>query len=335
MISKMNSFFNTQHNKIKLFFLLFMILIFSSCNNDNQNYIEESGTIEATEIVISSQVSGKVIKILKDEGDKVFAGDTILIIDQETLLIQLKQAIANRDIAKAQYDLLIKGARKEDIKQAEESLKQAEANFILAKNDKDRMENLYQTNSINRRQYEEALTRYEVALAQLNSAKELYNKIKNYARPEEIAQAKANYEKAEAAVELIKKSIRDCFVTSPVNGFIVKKFVELGETVSMMSSLVKISDLSEVKLSIYVSETDLGKIKPGQKAEVSIDSFKDKVYEGMVIYISPEAEFTPKNIQTKDERTKLVFEVKIKIPNPNFELKAGMPADAVIKVQSH
>ncbi|MDH7604885.1 MAG: efflux RND transporter periplasmic adaptor subunit [Melioribacter sp.] len=308
-----------------------MILIFNSCNNDNQNYIEESGTIEATEIVISSQVAGKVIKILKDEGDKVSAGDTILIIDQETLLIQLKQAIANRDIAKAQYDLLVKGARKEDIKQVEESLKQAEANFILAKNDKDRMENLYQTNSINRRQYEEALTRYEVALAQLNSAKELYNKIKNYARPEEIAQAKANYEKAEASVELIKKSIRDCFVTSPINGFVVKKFVEIGETVSMMSSLVKISDLTEVKLSIYVSEIDLGKIKPGQKAEVSIDSFKDKVYEGTVIYISPEAEFTPKNIQTKDERTKLVFEVKIKIPNPNFELKAGMPADAVIK----
>ncbi|MEG8990134.1 efflux RND transporter periplasmic adaptor subunit [Ignavibacteria bacterium 4148-Me] len=331
MISNKNCLFNTRHNKIKLLFLLFVILIFNSCNNDNQNYIEESGTIEATEIVISSQVAGKVIKILKDEGDKVSAGDTILIIDQETLLIQLKQAIANRDIAKAQYDLLVKGARKEDIKQVEESLKQAEANFILAKNDKDRMENLYQTNSINRRQYEEALTRYEVALAQLNSAKELYNKIKNYARPEEIAQAKANYEKAEASVELIKKSIRDCFVTSPINGFVVKKFVEIGETVSMMSSLVKISDLTEVKLSIYVSEIDLGKIKPGQKAEVSIDSFKDKVYEGTVIYISPEAEFTPKNIQTKDERTKLVFEVKIKIPNPNFELKAGMPADAVIK----
>lgn len=322
----------TNTAQYKKFYLLITLFIINSCSSNNNNYIEESGTIEATEIIISSQVAGKILKILKDEGDKVFAGDTILIIDQEALLLQLKQAVANRDIAKAQYDLLIKGARKEDIKQAEESLKQAEANFILAKNDKDRMENLYQTNSINRRQYEEALTRYEVALAQLNSAKELYNKVKNYARPEEIVQAKANYEKAAAAVELIEKNIRDCFVTSPVNGFIVKKFVEAGETVSMMSSLVKVSDLSEVKLSIYVSETDLGKIKLGQKAEVTIDSFKDKVYDGTVIYISPEAEFTPKNIQTKDERTKLVFEVKIKIPNPNFELKAGMPADAVLKI---
>lgn len=324
-----NILVNNSKKNIKIIFV-FIAFILYGCNNNNNNFIEESGTIEATEVIVSSQVAGKVIKILKDEGQKVAAGDTILIIDQESLLIQLKQAIANRDIAKAQYELLLKGARKEDIKQAEESLKQAEANFILAKNDKDRMESLYQTNSINKRQYEEALTRYEVALAQLNSAKEIYNKIKNYARPEEITQARANYERATAAVELIEKSIHDCFVVSPISGFIVKKFVEEGETVSMMTSLFKVSDLSEVKLSIYVSETDLGKIKLGQKAEVKVDAFKDKIFGGTVIFISPEAEFTPKNIQTKEERTKLVFEVKIKIPNPNLELKAGMPADAKI-----
>ncbi|MEG8946526.1 HlyD family secretion protein [Rosettibacter firmus] len=329
MIPMKNNSLRQLLRKSLISLYIFSLLFIYNCNNKNENYIEESGTIEATEVTLSSQVAGKVIKILKDEGDKIFAGDTILIIDQESLLLQLKQAIANRDIAKAQYELLLKGARKEDIKQAEESLKQAEANFILAKNDRDRMESLYQTNSINKRQYEEAITRYEIALAQLNSAKELYNKIKNYARPEEIAQAKANYERASASVEMIEKNIRDCYVISPINGFIVKKFVEVGENVSMMSSLVKISDLSEVKLSIYVSETDLGKVKLGQKAEIRVDSF-DKVFNGTVIYISPEAEFTPKNIQTKEERTKLVFEVKIKIQNPDFELKAGMPADAKI-----
>ncbi|MCX7797033.1 MAG: efflux RND transporter periplasmic adaptor subunit [Melioribacter sp.] len=326
----MNKFINNHLKKIIR--LIFTLIIFYGCKNNSDYFIEESGTIEATEVTVSSQIAGKIIKILKHEGERVSVGDTILVIDQESLLLQLKQAKANKDIAKAQYDLLLKGARKEDIKQAEESLKQAEANFILAKNDKDRMENLYQTNSINKRQYEEALTRYEIALAQLNSAKEIYNKIKNYTRPEEIAQAKANYEKAVAAVELIEKNIRDCFVVSPINGFIVKKFVEVGETVTIMSSLFKVSDLSEVKLSIYISEKDLGKVKLGQKAEIKVDSFKDKVFSGTVIFISPEAEFTPKNIQTIEERTKLVFEVKIKIPNPNMELKAGMPADAIIRI---
>jgi HlyD family secretion protein len=122
----------------------------------------------------------------------------------------------------------------------------------------------------------------------------------------------------------------DCYIISPIDGFVVKKFVEKGETVNQSTSLFKISDLSTVDLIIYVSEEEMGSVKLGQKADVKVDAFKEKVFEGKVIYISPEAEFTPKNIQTKDERTKLVFAVKIKIKNPDFELKSGMPADATV-----
>ena len=317
----------------RIIVILLVSLFLYNCNGNNKNVINESGTIEATEVVISSQVAGKVLNILEDEGAKVNAGDTILVIDKESLELQHKQAVAVRDMAKAQYDLLVKGARKEDIAQAEEGLKQAEANFNLAKINKERMENLFKGQAITKNQYDDAATRFEVAQAQYKSAKENYAKIKNISRPEEISQAKANFEKADAAVGLIEKGLRDCSVTSPINGFVVKKFVEAGETVSMMSSLVKVSDLSSVKLSIYISETDLGKVKLGQKVEVTVDAFPNKIYDGVVEFISPEAEFTPKNIQTKDERTKLVFEVKIRIPNPKFELKAGMPADASIKVE--
>ena len=318
----------------KIILILLTAVFLYNCSGNDKNLIQESGTIEATEVVISSQVAGKVLKILKDEGAKVNSGDSILVIDKESLELQHKQAVAVLDIAKAQYDLLVKGARKEDIAQAEEGLKQAEANFNLAKVNKKRMENLFKGQAITKNQYDDAATRFEVAQAQFKSAKENYAKIKNIARPEEIAQAKANFEKAEAAVGLIEKGLRDCSVTSPINGFVVKKFVEAGETVSMMSSLVKVSDLSSVKLSIYISETDLGKVKLGQKAAVTVDAFPNKTFDGVVEFISPEAEFTPKNIQTKDERTKLVFQVKIRIPNPDFELKAGMPADASIKVES-
>lgn len=122
-------------------------------------------------------------------------------------------------------------------------------------------------------------------------------------------------------------------MTSPINGFIVKTFVERGESVSPMSSLFKVSDLDVVELVIYVSTEELAYVKLGLQSDVTIDAFKNKIYKGKVTYISPEAEFTPKNIQTKDERTKLVFAVKITIPNKDYELKAGMPADAVIKLQ--
>ena len=320
--------------KIFLMSSLLCSVIFYSCSgNGSVKKIEESGTIEATEATISSQASGKIVKIIKDEGSQIAAGDTILIIDHELLDFQLEQMKAACDMAKAQLDLLINGSRKEDILQAEEAFNQATANFETAKTDKERMDALYKTNSVTKKQFEDASSRFDITQAQLNAAKENLKKIKNIARPEEIAQAKANYQKSEAAVGSIKKNIRDCYVISPINGFVVKKFVELGESVSMLSSLVKVADLSKVKLVVYISEKDLGLIKLGQKVEVAVDSYPGRNFMGNVIYISPEAEFTPKTIQTKDERTKLVFAVKIELPNPGFELKTGMPADAAIIVQ--
>jgi len=308
--------------------ILFFILI--GCNGNDESRIEASGNIEATNIIVSSQVSGKVIQVLKDEGTRVNNGDTVIIIDTETYELKLAEAMATQDFAQAQYNLLKKGARDEDINQAEENLNQAQISFELAEKDKQRMENLYESKSITKKQFDDAIANYDISLAKLNSAKENFQKVKNLSRPEELMQAKANLDKALANVNLIKKNLSDCFVTSPSSGFITKKFIEAGETAGMMSSLFQVADLSSVELVIYIPETELGKIKLNQQAEISVDTFPEKSFEGKVIYISPEAEFTPKNIQTQEERTKLVFAVKIKIDNPDFELKDGMPADAVI-----
>jgi HlyD family secretion protein len=307
-----------------------LTLIFLNCNGNNSARIEASGNIEATNIIVSSQVSGKVVQIMKDEGDRVNKGDTVIIIDPETYKLRLNEALASKDYAEAQFNLIKKGARDEDINQAEENLKQAQISLDLAEKDKQRMENLYESKSITKKQYDDAVANYDIALTKLNSAKENFQKIKNLARPEELIQAKANLEKATANVNLLKKSLSDCFVTSPSSGFITKKFLEEGETVGMMSALFQVADLNSVELVIYVSETELGKVQLGQTAKISVDTFPDKSFDGKVTYISPEAEFTPKNIQTKEERTKLVYAVKIKVDNPDFELKDGMPADASI-----
>lgn len=313
--------------------LFVMILIFAGCGSEEKKSIEASGTIEATNVIVSSKVNGEV-KVLKvDEGAKVNTGDTLIMIDHELLDLQYLQANAAKEQALAQYNLLKNGARSEDIKQSEEMLKQAEVNFNLAEKDKARMENLFESKSVTKKQYEDASAKYEITQAQLNSAKENFRKIKNFTRPEELKQAEANVQRTEAAANLYKKNINDSYVISPISGFVVKKFIEAGEIVNPMSSLVKISDLSKVDLVIYVSEEELGLVKQGQKVDVTVDSFKEKVFSGTVVFISPEAEFTPKNIQTKDERTKLVFAVKIKIDNPVFELKPGMPADAVVKLK--
>ena len=316
---------------IKITTLFIFLLLLAGCGNtDNNTFIEGTGTIESTNVIVSSRNAGEINSILFAEGERVNAGDTILIIDNETLQYQLNQALAGEQIAQAQLNLMLKGARSEDINQAEEMMNQSEVNFNTAKNDFDRYKQLWDSKSISKKQFEDMTARYDVTLAQYNSAKENYQKVKKFFRPEEIEQAKGNVKKAKASVDLLKKNIRDSYVISPLTGFIVKKFIEVGETVTPMSSLFKVSNLSTVELVIYVSEVELGKIKLGQNAEVTIDTYPDRKYEGKVTYISPEAEFTPKNVQTKDERTKLVFAVKIEVVNKDFDLKSGMPADAIV-----
>jgi len=304
------------------------------CGSDSDNKkIEASGTIEATNVTVSSKVTGQVQKLLFNEGDKVNAGDTLMIIDHDIAAIQLQQSDAAVESAKAQYELLVKGARSEDIKQAEDALTQAKANYEFAKLTKDRNEKLYSSNSITKQQWDDIAAKYDVASAQLNSATENLKKMKNFARPEEIKQAKANLDRQIAASNLLRKNISDSYVVSPISGFVVKKLIEAGESATQLTSLVMISDLSYVDLVIYVSETELGKVKLAQNAIVTVDTYKNKTYSGKVTYISPDAEFTPKTIETKDERTKLVFAVKVHIHNPDYELKDGMPADAVINLQ--
>ncbi len=315
--------------------ILFFALLISSCgNNKDANLINASGTVESVDVTVSSKLAGQIKQINIKEGDKVKKGDLLVELDHDLLDIQLRQAEARVEQADAQLKLLLSGARKEDIESAEQSLKQAKINLDLAKEDKERFTNLYDTRTITKKQYDDAVARYDLSLAQYNTAKENLNKVKTIVRPEEIESAKANIKSLIASADLLKKNIEDAKVYAPVDGFVSKKFVEAGEIVSPQSSLMKISDLQTVDLVIYLTEIEMAKVKLGQNADIKIDAFKDKTYKGEIIYISPEAEFTPKNIQTQDERTKLVFAVKIRIPNQQFELRPGMPADASLTINN-
>ncbi len=314
---------------------LLIALLIGCGNGEDQNTIPLSGTVETTNTILSSQVSGTVLRIPASEGEKINAGDTVVVIDAETYQIQLMQAEAQQNLANAQYNLLKKGARSEDVAQAKEALRQTEANYTSAKDDFTRMKILYENRSITKKQLEDTETRFVITQSQLNSAQQNFRKVQNIARPEELEQAHSAFEAAKANVKLLQKRVNDCYVLSPLTGQIVENYAEIGETVTPQSSLCKISNLGEVEVVVYVQEIDLGKVKPGQKAEVFSDSYKNKSYEGKVTYISPEAEFTPKNIQTKEERTKLVFAVKVKVPNPDYELKSGMPVDAIIYVNEN
>lgn len=311
--------------------LIFAFLLSSCGKAKDDTSITASGTIESVNVTVSSRVGGHVLKMNFKEGDRVKAGDLLIEVDHDMYDIQLREAEAGIDYANAQLNLLRKGARKEDIGQAQELVKQAEINLNNAKQDKDRFTEMYNQNATTKQQYEDMVDKYKVALTQYNSAKQNLAKVRTIVRPEEIQSAEANIKRSMAEADILRKNIQDCKIYAPVDGFVSKKFIEVGENIGPSTSLVRISNLEQIDLVIYIPETDLGKVKLGQKADIKIDAFKDKSYQGEIIYISPEAEFTPKNIQTSDERTKLVFAVKIRIPNPQFELKPGLPADATIR----
>ncbi|MBP1768145.1 MAG: secretion protein HlyD family protein [Candidatus Aminicenantes bacterium] len=297
-----------------------------------KDLISASGTIEAIEINVASKVAGQVVELAAEEGRRVEPGDILAIVDHAALDIQLRQATAGVRLAEAQLALLVKGARSEDIRQAEETLKQAEASLKLAADDARRMRDLAGSGSVTPKSREDAETRLAVATAQKNAADEALKKVRRLARPEEIRAAEARLAQAQAAADLLAKTIADCTIAAPSAGVVTQRAVERGELVSPGATLVTLVDLDIVSVMIYVPEKVLGRIKLGDRAEVRIDAFPDKTFAGEVTYISPEAEFTPKNVQTKEDRVKLVFGVKIEIENREGWLKPGLPADALIRV---
>ncbi len=184
------------------------------------------------------------------------------------------------------------------------NLRNSEAQLEKAKKDLERYEILYQKQAISTQQLDAARTGYDVALAQS--------------------------QQAGASVRMSEVRLGDAVIYSPTNGVVLRKNIEAGETVGAGTPIFTIGDMGDPWIKVYVKENKLGLVKLGQKVQVTTDSYPGKVYEGTITYISAEAEFTPKNVQTQEERVKLVFGVKVSVKNVNNELKPGMPADVKI-----
>ena len=300
------------HAGLSFLFLLLFIGI-SGCNNNDGTTITESGTLEATEVTVSAQVGGTVKQMRVDEGAAVSEGDTLAVLDATDLVLQLRQAEAGIAMAEAQLKLALEGMRKEDVVQAE-------ANFNNAQSDLRRMEELFTAQGVSQKQLEDARTRFTVA-------QQTYEKAKAGSRQEEIALARSSRDQASAVAAAIRKKVGDCYILAPIAGTVTKRYIERGELAGPGMAIVKLSNLQEMTLTVYLPEADIPNIQLGGNAQIRIDAFPERNFDGTVVFISPTAEFTPKNIQTRDERTKLVFGVKLRVANPDGSLKAGIPAD--------
>jgi HlyD family secretion protein len=290
--------------------------------------------------------------------------------DQLRTTIEFQQATIDSDIstrraevaqAQAHLDELNAGSRTEEVQQAESSVNEARAQLELARADWDRAQTLYKNQDISTSQFDQARTKFNAATAVFAQAQQRAAMVKEGPRKEEIAGARAQLARSQGAVgtaeanrielrrkqeELIARraeidraraqvgiteaQLKDTLIASPIDGVVLVKSAEPGEVIAAGTTIVRIGDVDHPWMRAYVGETDLGRVKLGTKVKVTTDSYPGKIYNGVVSFIASEAEFTPKQIQTKEERVKLVYRIKVDVENPNRELKNNMPVDAEI-----
>jgi HlyD family secretion protein len=324
--------------KIKWIFLLLVLgllgvialFLFKQGEKIKMKRLLVYGNIEATEVDISFKIPGRVIYRAVDEGEFVKKGSIVAKLEDEDLKHQVEEAKANTKVAEARLREALTGSRPQEIKQAWATMEKARSDRDQLKSDWERAEVLFEEGVIPVQSRDQAFTAYQMALASYKEAMEHYDLVKEGPRKEDIDALKASFEQAKALLNLKEVQLSYTTLTSPINGVVLVKDIEPGEMVSAGTPIVTLADLNDIWLKAYISETDLGRVKYNQRVKVKTDTYPDKVYWGKISFISSEAEFTPKNIQTHEERVKLVYRIKVSLENPQMELKPGMPADAEI-----
>lgn len=299
---------------------------------DSNGKVFVSGNIEATEVDLSFRIAGQIKMLDLEEGTRVKENSVVARLDTDTL--EAQKASAKSEIAslRAQLDELEEGTRKEQIAQAKAIFMAAESKLKNAKDEYDRYHPLFKEGAISASAFDTRATTLRTATEDYNNAKERLLELERGPREEQIRAGRARWEKAKWDLKRIELDIEHSTLTCPVSGVVLVKANEIGEVVLPGATVATVAAIDEVWLKGYVAESYLGKIKYGQEAEITTDSYPGKKYIGRVTFISARAEFTPKNVQTKEERVKQVYRVKITIPNPHQELKIGMPAEGYILI---
>jgi membrane fusion protein YbhG len=326
-----------------------------------------SGFIEGDEVSIASEVNARIATISVDEGDAVAKDQEIVLLDRAMLdaqisqaQAQLAQATAARDGAKRAWDNAVAvranpqelnariAAAEAQVNITQYQRDAARANATSAETQKDAVGGM----AISPQQ-KVLMNNWYAAQSTLAAAQAAYDGAQNNlavlqdmrARPlaqdTQVDAAKAQYDTASTAVDVARAALgvlqvqsNKMTLKSPVNGIVSRRAAHAGEIAAPNSNLLSVTNLESVKLTIYVPETQIGAIKIGDEISVSVDSFPGKQFKGKVVFISTQAEFTPRNVQTQAERVNTVFAVRVQIPNPNLELKPGMPADARLKLRA-
>ena len=307
--------------------LVAMLVLAGGCRGTGDGPgIRASGHIEATEVRLATKVAGTIESFTVNEGDRVTADQEIARIDATDVRLALAAARAERAQAAVELELRRAGSRPEDIREARAQAERAASEQEAAALDLERMEGLLASGSGTTKSRDDARLRRDVAAANLTAARERLGRVRAGFRREEIEAARARVEAADARIAQLDRQIADAVIKSPIAGVLTEKVVERGELAARGAALAVITDIDRPWLTVYLPGPHLDRIRLGQEAEVVTDSGQRR--PARVTFISPQAEFTPKNVQTPDERAKLVYRVKLGLENGDGLFKPGMPAEA-------
>lgn len=290
-----------------------------------------SGTVEATDADLGFQVSGRVAVIGPREGDFVQRGQELAWLDRAEFDAARAVAAAQLVAAEARLSELRSGARPQELAQAEAGLRAASQRSEDARRDAARAQRLLDGGAVSQQASDKASTALEVAEAQEEQVHEALDLVRAGPRAETLRAQSATVEQARANVARTEATLANAAIVAPFPGVVTVRHREPGESVAPGMPVLTLLDRDDRWVRIYVREDQIGRVQIGMVAEISSDSYPDDLYEGVVFFIGSEAEFTPSNVQTPEERIKLMYPVKIRITgDPGYRLKPGIPADVTL-----
>jgi HlyD family secretion protein len=299
------------------------------------NQLTLSGNIEAHESLVGFKVPGRIVELPVEEGQQVAQGALLARLDDADLKQRIRVDEATVGVRESNLALTLAGTRHQEVKAAQQTMIDAEADLAQKKLDNERAQKLFARDEVSAQERDQAATALKRAEAIFKAAQQRYNEAVEGSRKEDIAIARANLNQAGASLGLSQVNLSYSILRAPSAGVVTVRQAELGEVVAPGSPVVTIADLDHIWLRAYIAETDLGSIHWGQDAVITTDTYPGKQYHGRISFIASTAEFTPKSVQTFKERVTLVYRIKIDIDNPNHELKPGMPADARIDLAAN
>jgi HlyD family secretion protein len=311
-------------------------LWFSVLRDDDSDVVVASGTVEATEADLGFQAPGRIERIAVLEGDRAVAGQELAWLDRIELQARRQAAEAQAEAARAMLAELERGFRAEEIAQGRAALRAAEQRVSDARRDLERARRLFDGGAVSQQTLDRAETVYELAMADHESVQEALQILETGPRQERIAAQRAALAQAEATVAQIDATLDFAVVRAPFDGLITVRHREPGETVAAGIPVLTLMNPEDRWVRIYVRADEVGRINVGHPATITGDAYPDRTYEGRVVFIANEAEFTPRNVQTTEERVKLVYRVKVQIVgDPGFDLKPGLAADVRLQTEEN